>query len=91
VRVEVEAFPGQTFPGAIYAGEPHGRRGKPELRVEASVPNPKGVLKPGFFVKASILTGAEKSVPFVPEEAVVSFAGIVKVYVIVSGKAEERG
>lgn len=28
--------------------------------------------------------------PFIPEEAVVSFAGIVKVYVIAGGKAEER-
>jgi membrane fusion protein (multidrug efflux system) len=31
-----------------------------------------------------------KNAPFVPEEAVASFAGIVKVYVIVDGKAEER-
>ncbi len=32
----------------------------------------------------------EGNVPFVPEEAVVTFAGIVKVYVITEGKAEER-
>ena len=36
------------------------------------------------------MTGTEKNVPFVPEEAVVSFAGIVKVYAIVAGKADER-
>ena len=60
------------------------------FQVEASVPNPKGLLKPGFFAKASILVGAETNVPFVPEEAVVSFAGIVKVYAIIEGKAEER-
>jgi len=90
VRVEVEAFLGQTFPGTITRVSPTVDVESRSFGVEASVPNPKGVLKPGFFVKASILTGAEKSVPFVPEEAVVSFAGIVKVYVIVSGKAEER-
>jgi multidrug efflux pump subunit AcrA (membrane-fusion protein) len=90
VRVEVEAFPGQTFPGAITRVSPTVDVDSRSFAVEASVPNPKGVLKPGFFAKASILTGTERNAPFVPEEAVASFAGIVKVYVIVDGKAEER-
>jgi multidrug efflux pump subunit AcrA (membrane-fusion protein) len=90
VRVEVEAFPGQTFPGKITRVSPTVDVESRSFRVEASVPNPKSVLKPGFFAKASIVTGTEKNVPFVPEEAVVSFAGIVKVYAIVAGKADER-
>ncbi len=90
VRVEVEAFPGQAFPGAITRVSPTVDVDSRSFSVEASVPNPKGALKPGFFAKASILTGTEKNAPFVPEEAVASFAGIVKVYVIVDGKAEER-
>lgn len=90
VRVEVEAFPGQTFPGTITRVSPTVDVESRSFSVEASVPNPKGVLKPGFFAKASILTGTEKNAPFVPEEAVASFAGIVKVYAIVDGKAEER-
>ena len=90
VRVEVEAFPGQTFPGTVTRVSPTVDVESRSFGVEASVPNPKGVLKPGFFAKASILTGTEKNAPFVPEEAVASFAGIVKVYVIVDGKAEER-
>ncbi len=90
VRVEVEAFPGQTFPGTITRVSPAVDVESRSFAVEASVPNPRGVLKPGFFAKASILTGTERNAPFVPEEAVASFAGIVKVYVIVDGKAEER-
>lgn len=90
VRVEVEAFPGQTFPGAITRVSPTVDVESRSFSVEASVPNPKGVLKAGFFAKVSILTDTEKNTPFVPEEAVASFAGIVKVYVIVDGKAEER-
>lgn len=90
VRVEVEAFPGQTFPGMITRVSPTVDVENRSFGVEASVPNPKSALKPGFFAKASIVTGTEKNVPFVPEEAVVSFAGIVKVYAIVAGKAEER-
>ena len=90
VRVEVEAFPGQIFAGTITRLSPTVDVESRSFGVEASVPNPRGVLKPGFFTKASILTGTGKNAPFVPEDAVASFAGIVKVYVIVDGKAEER-
>lgn len=90
VRVEVEAYPGRKFAGSITRVSPAVDDESRTFTVEASVPNPGGVLKPGFFAKASIVTGMERNVPFVPEEAVVTFAGIVKVYVIAEGKAEER-
>lgn len=90
VRVEVEAYPGRTFPGTITRVSPAVDAESRTFTVEASVPNPGGVLKPGFFAKAAIVTGMGRNVPFVPEEAVVTFAGIVKVYVIADGKAEER-
>ncbi len=90
VRVEVEAYPGRKFPGTITRVSPAVDAESRTFTVEASVPNPGGILKPGFFAKASIVIGTERNVPFLPEEAVVSFAGIVKVYVIAEGKAEER-
>ncbi len=90
VRVEVEAYPGQTFPGTIARISPTVDVESRSFAVEASIPNPKGLLKPGFFAKASIVTGTDRDVPFVPEEAVASFAGIVRVYAIVDGRAEER-
>jgi len=90
VRVEVEAYPGRSFAGKITRMSPAIDTESRTFTVEASVPNPGSLLKPGFFAKASILTGTERNVSFVPEEAVVSFAGIVKVYVIGGDKAEER-
>jgi multidrug efflux pump subunit AcrA (membrane-fusion protein) len=90
VRVEVEAYPGRTFAGEITRVSPAVEVESRTFTVEASIPNPGGMLKPGFFAKASILTGTERNVSFVPEEAVVSFAGIVKVYVIAGDNAEER-
>jgi len=90
VRVEVEAYPGRTFAGTITRVSPAVDVESRTFTVEASVPNPGGVLKPGFFAKASIITGMERNVPFVPEEAVITFAGIVKVYAITGSKVEER-
>jgi multidrug efflux pump subunit AcrA (membrane-fusion protein) len=90
VSIEVEAYPGQPFPCTITRISPSVDVESRSFQIEASVPNPKGLLKPGFFAKASILTGVERQVPFVPEDAVASLAGVVKVYVVANGKAEER-
>jgi len=90
VQVSVEAHPGQRFPGRIARVSPVVDVESRTFTVEAAVPNPRRLLKPGFFAKASILVGRDANVAFVPEEAVVSFAGIVKVYVIVNGRVEER-
>jgi RND family efflux transporter MFP subunit len=90
VSLEIEAYPGQTFPCAITRVSPSVDVESRSFQVEASVPNAKGLLKPGFFAKAAILTGVDRNVPFVPEEAVVSFAGIVKLFVVADSKAAER-
>jgi multidrug efflux pump subunit AcrA (membrane-fusion protein) len=90
VQVSVEAYPDQVFPGRITRVSPAVDVESRSFSVEASVPNPRGLLKPGFFAKVSILVARDRNVPFVPEEAVAAFAGIVKVYVISGGVAEER-
>jgi RND family efflux transporter MFP subunit len=59
------------------------------LVVEADVPN-RGSLRPGLFVRAHIVTTAQDPGLTVPAAALVTFAGIEKVFVIVDGKAAER-
>ena len=59
------------------------------LAVEADVKN-DGTLRPGAFVRAEIVV-AEKQPPLViPRAALVTFAGIEKVFLAQSGKAAER-
>jgi RND family efflux transporter MFP subunit len=59
------------------------------LVIEAEVPN-NGQLKPGAFAKADIVVDAKSLVVAVPENAVVSFAGIDKVITVQEGKAAEK-
>src|SRR5262249_38684942 len=59
------------------------------FEVEVRIPNPKRELKPGGFAKASIITQVHSQAMTVPLEAVVTFAGIVKIFVIENGKAKE--
>jgi hypothetical protein len=58
--------------------------------VEAEVPNPGGVLRPGSFARADIITSADLPVVFVPAAAIVQFAGIEKVFLVRDGKAVEQ-
>jgi RND family efflux transporter MFP subunit len=59
------------------------------LRLEADVPNP-GPLRPGSFVTADIVLNQTEPAILVPKNAIVSFAGIEKVFVSESGKALEK-
>lgn len=91
VLVTVDAFKDRTFKGRLTRISPALDAQTRTLQIEAEVPNAGGVLKPGFFAKGIVLTEKEKDVPFVPEEALYSFVGINKVFVINGDTARELG
>ncbi|MDP2688742.1 MAG: efflux RND transporter periplasmic adaptor subunit [Deltaproteobacteria bacterium] len=88
--ITVEAFRDRTFKGRLTRISPSVDVRTRTLEVEASVPNPQGVLKPGFFARGLISVQKESGVAFVPEAAVYSFIGINKVFVIDGQTARER-
>jgi RND family efflux transporter MFP subunit len=59
------------------------------LIVEADVRNP-GTLRPGAFARAEIVVEAGQPVVAVPAAALVSFAGLEKVFTVKDGRAVER-
>jgi RND family efflux transporter MFP subunit len=59
------------------------------FEVEVAVPNPEHALKPGAFARGDIQTHVEPDVLLVPQLAVVSFAGVRKVFSVKDGKAVE--
>lgn len=60
------------------------------LSIEAEVANPTGVLRPGAFANAEVVTESRDVSVLVPETALSSFAGVDKVFVVTAGKATER-
>lgn len=60
------------------------------LMIEAEVPNNQGVLRPGSFAKAEIVIESGQSVVTVPQDAIVTFAGIEKVLTVAKGTAVEK-
>lgn len=60
------------------------------LLVEASVANQDGSLLPGSFCRARIVVQESQPAVVVPSSAVVSFAGVDRVFLVADGKAQER-
>lgn len=60
------------------------------LLVEGEAPNERGVLRPGAFVEATIIVNPDGSGLAVPRDAVLSFAGVERVFLVAAGKLEDR-
>jgi RND family efflux transporter MFP subunit len=59
------------------------------LLLEAEIPNPAFDLRPGTFARVEILVDASAKALTAPLDAVASFAGIDKAFVVADGKAVE--
>ena len=88
VRVTVEGDP-NVYVGQIRRLSPVITEQNRMLVVEADVRN-NGRLRPGSFARAEIVTNDAKMAMTVPNNAIVTFAGIEKVIVVQNGKALEK-
>ena len=88
VRVSVEGD-GRVYLGQIKRLSPVITQQNRMLMVEADVQN-DGNLRPGSFAKAEIVTNDAKMAVTVPNNSIVTFAGIEKVIIVQNGKALEK-
>jgi RND family efflux transporter MFP subunit len=89
VRVTVEGD-AMAHNGRITRISPAIEEDSRTLSIEAEVANPTGQLRPGAFANAEVVTEARDTAILVPATAIVSFAGVEKVFVVKDGKASER-
>jgi RND family efflux transporter MFP subunit len=89
VRVAVEGAPG-THSGRVARISPSFDETNRTLLVETEVSNTSGILRPGAFSHAEIVVAAGYKALLVPPAAVVSFAGIDRVFTAADGKASEK-
>jgi RND family efflux transporter MFP subunit len=71
VQSRVDSFPGKVFEGKITAVNPAIAAESRSFLVEARVPNPGALLKPGMFAVASIDQGRTDRAMLVPSRAVI--------------------
>jgi RND family efflux transporter MFP subunit len=89
VKVSLEGD-SNTYSGRVARLSPAFQEQSRTLIVEAEVENQHGRLRPGAFAKAELQTSSSQSVVTIPTSALVTFAGIQKVFLNKDGKAIER-
>lgn len=82
VDLEVESLPGVPVAGRVVRVGPTIDTASRTFDIEVQVPNDGHRLKPGAFAKASILIGRRDDAVTVPEEALVRFAGVTRLFVV---------
>lgn len=90
VRVALEGEADQGHSGRIARLSPAFQEQSRTLIIEAEVDNHQARLRPGSFAKAEIQTTSTSDAIVVPASAIVTFAGIHKVFTVKDNKAVER-
>ncbi len=89
VDIVVDAHPGKTFQGEIYAIDPQVDVNGRALALRARLPNPDLQLRPGLFARVLVKGKQTREVVLVPESAIVPRGGETFVFRIENGKAME--
>ena len=90
VSVTTSAWPDKNFAGRIARIAPNVSASSRTLTVEAEIENNSGALKPGQFATVRILQERSEPAVLIPARAVVTEAGVSRVYVLKNGHAEQR-
>ena len=86
--VMVDAYD-REFPGEVARISPQVDPASRTFQIEVLIPNAEGMLRPGGFARARVETRQQPDVVFVPRDAVVTFAGVTKVFTVKDGLAQE--
>ncbi|MCP4630044.1 MAG: efflux RND transporter periplasmic adaptor subunit [bacterium] len=70
VSLTTEAFPDKRFPGRIERIAPVFRKSTRQARIEITVNNPRHRLKPGMFIRATVVLARVPEATIIPEQAV---------------------
>jgi len=90
VSFNVDNFPGEVFTGTVYLISPSVSAASRSFNVGALVTNTDFRLKASTFARGELVVQRGVPTPVVPLDAMVSFAGVTKVFVIENGVARSR-
>ena len=90
VSITTSAWPDKNFSGRVARIAPNVSATSRTLTVEAEIDNSGGALKPGQFATVRILQERAEPAVLIPARAVLTEAGVSRVYVIKNGHAEQR-
>lgn len=86
-NLEVESRPGEVVRGQVARVNPTVDRTNRTFQAEIQVPNEDRRLSAGSFARATIQTHRDPGALTVPDDALVTFAGVTKVFVVRDNKS----
>lgn len=90
IRINVDAVPGETYEGKVYAIDPQIDEKGRSVLLRARVPNEDGPLRPGMFARVTLVLDERPNALVVPEEALIPQGTDQMVYKVVDGKVEAQ-
>ena len=90
IELSLDAYPGERFKGTIIALNPRLDEIGRSQAIRAQVDNREQRLKPGQFVKVSVILAERPQALLIPEEAVMPMGQLLFVNLVVDGKVERR-
>jgi len=87
IAISVDAYPGRSFAGEVYATDPRMDEGTRTVKLRARLPNADLALKPGMFARIDLNLGAPREAVFVPEQALVAKGSQASLFRVEGDKA----
>jgi membrane fusion protein, multidrug efflux system len=87
LQVALDALPGRTYEGKVFAINPLFDAAGRSIVIRAIVHNPDTALRPGMFARVRLITRQERDALVLPEQAVVPQGEDQYVYRVIEGKA----
>jgi membrane fusion protein (multidrug efflux system) len=88
VRIEVDAFPGESFTGSVYAIDPQLDAAGRAVQLRATIPNGNARLRPGLFARVELELDTRANALLLPEQALWPQGDKQFVYVVDNGTAK---
>ncbi len=90
VRFHVDSFPDHPFEATVRLIAPVVTNDTRSMMVDAMVPNPEAMLRPGMFATAELVLPKKGAALYVPAGAVQKMGEVARVFVVRDGVAREQ-
>ncbi|MBX3453960.1 efflux RND transporter periplasmic adaptor subunit [Ferrovibrio sp.] len=87
IRVRLDAIPGKTFDGKVYAIDPAFDPNGRAAILRARLPNPERQLNPGMFARVTLIVEERNNAILVPETALVPSGRDIYAFRVADGRA----
>jgi membrane fusion protein (multidrug efflux system) len=87
IRVRLDAFPGATFEGSVYAIDPAIDPNGRAVILRARLPNADKKLRPGMFARVTLIVEERPNAVLIPETALMPMGRDVFAFRVIDGKA----